>query len=515
MTGTGDRRHRDKVLPLAEIGRRTAEARARGEKTVLAHGVFDLLHLGHIRHLEEARGKGDVLVVTVTADPYVNKGPGRPAFSHAMRAEVLAALEFVDYVGINEAASAEPVIEAVKPDVYIKGAEYQRDEDDITGKIVQERRLVEKHGGRLEFSEGLVFSSTFLINRFLNVFDSRVRSYLDEERDTYGADRYVEWLDRITDMRVLIIGDAIIDEYQYVTPLGRSPKENMIATQFHDRELFAGGVFAAANHVAELCREVEVLTLLGGAESHRDTITAALKSNIRLSHLVRPGAPTTRKTRFVERGHYRKLFEVYHMDDSPLPDALRCEVDAMLAERIAAADLVIVTDFGHGLIGPSTIARLTGSGTFLAVNAQSNSANMGFNLISRYPRADFVCIDAPEARLAAGDKTTDMATLLRQRFPSLVDCPRMIVTHGKQGCVTFERDGAVRSIPALTDQVVDTVGAGDAFFVVAAPLVAAGMPVDKAGFIGNIAGAIKVGILGHRRSVERVQIIKSIKGLLH
>ena len=122
----------------------------------------------------------------------------------------------------------------------------------------------------------------------------------------------------------------------------------------------------------------------------------------------------------------------------------------MIGERIADYDMVLVTDFGHGLIGRSTIDLMTEKARFLAVNAQSNSANMGFNLITRYPRADYLCIDAPEARLATGDKYAEIEAIASRHLPAQVRCDKLILTHGKFGCVTYAKGEPVSRIPALT-----------------------------------------------------------------
>src|SRR5580693_6393464 len=116
---------RDKVKTIEELGEIAASARTAGRAVVLAHGVFDLVHMGHVRHLEAAHREGDILIVTVTADAFVNKGPGRPIFPEMMRAEMLGALEYVDWVGVNHSPSAENVLEIVKPDVYVKGSDYE------------------------------------------------------------------------------------------------------------------------------------------------------------------------------------------------------------------------------------------------------------------------------------------------------------------------------------------------------------------------------------------------------
>ena len=126
--------------------RRSASSRgAPGQSVVQAHGTFDLLHLGHVRHLEAARKLGDMLIVTVTADRFVNKGPGRPVFNAELRAEMLATLEYVDWVAVNDAADAVSAIERIRPSIYIKGQDYQNPDGDITGKIALERQAVEAH----------------------------------------------------------------------------------------------------------------------------------------------------------------------------------------------------------------------------------------------------------------------------------------------------------------------------------------------------------------------------------
>src|SRR5262249_24554918 len=148
-----------------------------------------------------------------------------------------------------------------------------------------------------------------------------------------------------------------------------------------------------------------------------------------------------------------------------------------------------------------------------AVNAQSNSANHGFNPVTRYPRADFVCIDAPEARLAVNEKFATPQMLLDDLLPNRMRCDRTIITWGGQGCYTRGEGGKMVHIPAFTQSTVDTVGAGDAFFVVAAPLAAAGGSMRDVAFVGNAAGAIKVGIVGHRSSVQKIPLLKYLSVL--
>ena len=505
---------RDKVRTVDDLAQIVVQLRFAGRSVVQAHGSFDLLHLGHVRHLEAARRLGDVLVVTVTADRFVNKGPGRPVFSAELRAEMLATLEYVDWVAVNDAADAVSAIERIRPSIYVKGQDYLNPQGDITGKITLEREAVEAHGGRIHFTDEVMFSSTELINRHINVFEPHIREHLNSLRDDGGLNDLIELIDRVRDYRVLLVGDAILDEYQYVLPMHKTPKENMIATRYQDRELFAGGVFAAANHVASFCKHVDIITCLGGSDSQEDFIRQSLRPNVGMKTVTRAGAPTTLKRRFVDPSYMRKLFEVYFMNDEPLTEDAQKDVDGTISQVAADYDVVIVTDFGHGLLSQSSIEILSSKSRFLAVNTQSNSANLGYNLITKYRRADYICIDAPEARLAVSDRVSNVGDIARRLADHHVDCAKIIVTQGKHGCVTYDRDGITHTIPAFAKNVVDTVGAGDAFLSVTAPLVAAGGAMHHVGFIGNVVGALKVEIVGHRRFIEKQALIKGITGLL-
>jgi len=508
------RRAREKVRTIAELSAAAARHKDGGQTVVLCHGVFDLVHMGHVKHLEAAAREGDILIVTVTCDRHVNKGPGRPIFPDHMRAEMLAAIEYVDYVGVNFEQTAEPVLQAVKPDVYVKGSDYENPEEDVTGGISRERETVENHGGRLVFTKDITFSSSSLINRYLDVYDPPLRDYLDGFRETTSLEDLVSLLDKISGFKVLLIGDTIIDEYRYVEALGKPSKENIIATRAISEELFAGGIIAAANHVSDFCAEVEVITSLGTVDGFEDFINSSVKPNVRLNYQLRANAPTTRKTRFVEPAYTRKLFEVYTFDDSPNDPELEDWVNSVVQEKAKDFDLVIVTDFGHGLISNSTIQILTAHARFLAVNAQTNAGNQGFNLITKYPRADYACIDGDEARLAVADKYSDLATIAGEILPRRINCSNVIVTGGFHGCYSYDSETGVHRIPAFTKTVVDTVGAGDAFLAITSPLVAAGGDMEQIGFIGNAVGAMKVGIVGHRASIEKVPLVKFLTTLM-
>ncbi len=155
----------NKIKDLDELAAIIALKKSQGTCVVHCHGCFDLVHYGHLKHFEEAKSQGDVLVVTVTEDRYVNKGPGRPFFNHRQRCEYLNALSIIDYVGLNRWPSAAPTIRLLAPSIYIKGIEYQKTPDDV--KLQEEIAAIEAVGGRIYYTDDIVFSSTYLLKNGL------------------------------------------------------------------------------------------------------------------------------------------------------------------------------------------------------------------------------------------------------------------------------------------------------------------------------------------------------------
>ena len=421
-----------KILPLDELAEILAREKAQDRKVVLCHGVFDLLHPGHIQHFQEARQLGDILVVTVTADAYVNKGPGRPAFTHRLRMESLAAMECIDYVALSEWPTALEVIRRLRPDFYVKGSEYQESENDITGKILDEVEAVREVGGSVHFSRGEVFSSSSLINRHFGSLGDQARTFLEDFRKRHSTDEVLTCLRSVADLRVLVIGDVIIDQYCYCTALAKSPREMIVAARTRGRgTVRRGGSLAIANHLAGLCQEVTLVATMGVDDGHEAFARSRLRPNINLELVHTPHRPTVVKRRFLEATFLGKMFEIQHLDDTPLDPEIEASLVSRLKALIPGHDLVVVADFGHGLLTEQVVRLLGASQAFLAVNTQTNSANLGFNRITRYPRVDYACLHEFEVRISVGSQYGPLPMLARGLRHSL-QATRCMVTRGPQ-----------------------------------------------------------------------------------
>src|SRR5436309_887814 len=199
----------NKIKPVDDLAKTVADLRAQGKKIVHCHGVFDLLHIGHIKHLEAARKIGDLLVVTLTPDRFVNKGPHRPAFPERLRAEALASLVCVDFVAINEWPTAVETIQRLRPDFYVKGVVREAGKRDHTNAIQQEEDAVKAAGGQLVLTDEETFSASTLINRFMDVFTPETKSFLEEFHARHKPEEIVGYLQAIRKLKVLIIGETI------------------------------------------------------------------------------------------------------------------------------------------------------------------------------------------------------------------------------------------------------------------------------------------------------------------
>lgn len=274
-------------------------------------------------------------------------------------------------------------------------------------------------------------------------------------------------LEVVKDYKVLVIGDGIVDEYTYVTTIGKSVKENSISTKFKMKELWNGGAWAAAKHIESFCQKVDVMT----------------------GHLV------MWNRRYVD-DFMHKLFTLHQPRNAEMIEEER---------TISNYDLVIVTDFGHGYMTKNLIEKVCNEAKYLCVNTQTNSTNYGFNMITKYPRADLVVIDELEARLATHDRDSPLEELV----PKL-GFSKVIVTKGNKGAMGY--DGNFYTEPCYTDKVIDTMGAGDAFLCVVSPFAKAGFDMEDLLKIGNAAGAVKVGIIGHQQSVTKESLEVMLEG---
>lgn len=507
-----------KIIEIEAFQVLRQELQEKGLKLVLCHGVFDLLHPGHIIHLQQARNLGDRLLVSITASEYVLKGPGRPYFSDELRMKSLAALACVDYVILSRAETALEVLDAIQPDLYVKGSEYADMKNDVTENSKLEFEKVYAYGGKVQFTEGHVFSSTRIINNEFPVLSADAKGFLKDFSSKYSFNDIRGYIERMQAIKILVIGDIIIDQYLFCTVQGLSSKDRALSALYEREETYLGGALAVARHLAAFSPQVSFCSIIGSEPWIHSLILDELSSEILMDLHYDDRFQTVIKKRYIERrgirNDYDKLFAINYINDQAQTAYIdRTVFYEKLVRKTPDFDLVVLSDFGHGLVDTKLMEIVQNKARFLAVNCQTNSTNFGNNLITKYDRADTFTLDARELKLASSGSTEDMDLLLK-RLAKQLHAQMGWLTLGSRGAIGIDGQRYLR-IPALTLEVQDTVGAGDAFFAIAGLCAHAQIPLEVSAFLASIAGALASNILGNAQAVDKVKFLKYASTLLN
>jgi len=503
-----------KILTLEALDKILDEEKIKGKKIVLCHGVFDLLHVGHIKHFKEAKSFGDILVVTLTQDKYVNKGPLRPAFTERLRAEAIASLACVDFVAINTAPTAENVIKKFKPNFYCKGPDYKNHQDDISGQIKKEIRTVKKVGGKIFYTKDLTFSSSKLINNYDDIHSNFQKQSIKKIKKNYTFKQIKKSVDDFKKIKVLIIGETIIDQYVFCEALGKSGKEPVLVLRDLKTEEYLGGAAALSRHLSTFCEKISLLSMVGEKGDYLKQIKRKLPKNVNFKYIKKENSPTILKRRFLDNASKSKVLGVYRINDDILTNRQDKIFYKILKKTISKYDLVIVSDYGHGLISKRVSNLICKLSKYLAVNAQVNAANRGYHSMRNYKNVDCVIINETEMKHELRDRNGKNEVLMK-RLSYEQNIKNLVVTRGDQPSILFnKKTKKFNFCDAFAKTAVDKIGAGDAMLTVIALCLNSGFDKDLSLLIGSLAGAHSVNTMGNKESINKTQILKSLENIL-
>lgn len=496
-----------KILALDELTAVREELRRQGKVVVQCHGCFDIVHPGHIRYLRFAKEQGDVLMVTVSSDEVVGKGVDRPYIHQDLRLENLASLEMVDYVCLDHNTWAGPVLEALRPDVYLKGKEYETNADP---RFLKERDLVEGYGGRVIFSSGeVVYSSTFILSQFRHRFKMeaiRHRVFCDRHGITRQAVNGL--LERIKGLKVLVIGDPVLDRYVHCENLGVASDSPVLDVMPIREDWYLGAAALIAAQAAALGAESTFLTVLSdGPEVGR--FHQAL-DRLTVEPLV-PEAedrPLYVKTRYLIEE--TKVFKVNTGRYAPLSTRATGHLIRLLEEHGSGFDGWIASDFGYGFFSQELVAAIPELARRFSAPYFFDVSRTGAGNLLRWKRPALVTPTEEELRFAFGDRESGLSNLA-SRYYQQSQAERLVITLGKRGVVLFEppREGESRLrndyLPSFARQPVDPVGAGDVFLATSALSCLAGGSLPLAAYLGSCCSALHIGRLGNE-PVDRLDL---------
>ncbi|QNN23068.1 adenylyltransferase/cytidyltransferase family protein [Planctomycetales bacterium ZRK34] len=503
-----------KLVPVGQLQTVAQRHASTGRSIVLAHGCFDIVHPGHVRYLQFARRQGDVLIVSLTGDDAIEKSDGmRPYVPQELRAESLAALEFVDHVVIADDPTAEPIIRALRPNVYVKGKEYEHSADP---RFLAEKDLVESLGGRIIYSSGdVVYSSTALIDSALATDPSLEAGRLGACCARWGVNainlrRTISG--SFVGKKIAVVGDALLDRYVFCDAMDVAGEAPILSVRPLDEATYLGGAAIIAAHLKSLGASPHLLTTVGD-----DVETEQLIHRLDEHHITHTALRT--RTRLPSKLRFlvdtQKLLKVDKATAQPLDTEQQRQLVGALCDQAEQFDAVIFTDFGYGTV---TNALLEAALPKLRphVGVITGDVSGARRSLLAMHGADLLTPTERELRSAAGDYDQSLPAVAMGVMKQL-RVPNLAVTMGRRGCILFhpretepERyfTSRLRSeyLPALARHAVDPVGAGDAFLSAATLMLTTGATLMQAGYVGSAAAAVTIERVGNL-PVSRDQLL--------
>jgi bifunctional ADP-heptose synthase (sugar kinase/adenylyltransferase) len=452
-------RYRHKIKTPEEL-RAIIGPPPREKRVIMCHGVFDVVHPGHVRHLLYAKSKADLLVASITADKHITKGAHRPHVTQDLRAVNLAAFEMVDYVVIDRNEKPLANIETIQPDYFAKGFEYNA--TGLAPKTAEEAAIVEAYGGELIFTPGdIVYSSSALINLAPPSVKLETLQIL-MERNEITFDLLRDVLTRMPDQRVHVVGDTIVDSYTQCAMIGGQTKTPTMSVLYERRVDYVGGAGIVAKHLIAAGAKVTFSTVLGEDALKNFAVDDMRAAGIDVRAVIDSSRPTVNKNAIVVGGY--RLLKVDTLDNRSISD----HILASIAEAVSStpADAVVYSDFRHGIFNRRTIPELIKAIPSNVYRVADSQVASRWGNITEFTDFDMITPNEREARFALADQDSGIRPLASTLYDA-ARCKLLILKLGERGVLAC-RDADHESldsffvIDTFVDHVVDAVGAGDA-----------------------------------------------------
>jgi rfaE bifunctional protein nucleotidyltransferase chain/domain len=498
---------------LSAIQSKVISIRKKKKTIGLCHGVFDILHYGHIKHFEAAKKKCDYLFVSITSDQYINKGPGRPIHSNSERFFFLKSLEFIDHVFIAEGDSGVNSINLIKPDFYFKGFDYKDNLSDKTKKIFLEVNAVKKNKGKVIYTDEKQMSSSKIINQLgLNLNEVQIK-FLNQVKKKDNFNSIVKALDKLKEDKVLVIGDLIIDCYIYGDVLGKSGKEPHMVFCQSKKELYLGGSAIIANHLSDFIKNITLISDLGKETKIKKILNHKLKKNIKhMPVLPYEEYQTCIKTRFIDKISNYKLFGSYVISSLDILEFYK-KLNLKLSKVINASDTVIIADYSNNFFNKNLINKIRKSKNFISAMVQKNSNNPSFFSLNHVRNFDLLCINEGELRSELKDKKTDI-DILAKNFLIRNKLKFIVITKGILGSILFDHKLNKYSCPSFNSKPIDKIGAGDSMLAILSVLLSNKFNPLTSLLIASLLSSIVVNNMGNSYAASRIEIERNLEFLL-
>ena len=504
----------NKVVKYNELEKKISKLKSQKKKIGLCHGVFDLIHIGHIKHFRSSKKHCDFLIISITKDEFITKGPNRPYFNEKLRLETLSELTCLDAVVLSEGKTAESIIKLVKPDFYFKGSDYKDHKKDITGKIKEESKLVKKFKGQIIYTKDIKFSSSKILNKNFLILSSDQKKLINNIKKRYSFLKIKKIIDEFSKVNPLVLGETIIDQYFFCEALGKSGKDPFLAFREIYDEKYLGGTGLIARNLASFCNKTQLLTSIGEKSDNLSYIKNKVPKNVSITFFRKKNSPTIIKKRFLDFNTKSKLFGVYDLNDQLISKQDEVKFINLFKKNNKKTDFTIIADYGHGIITKKICDIITKKSKFLAANVQINAANKGYHSLLNYKKVDCVIINESELRSEMRNREDNIKILIKNLSKKL-SLKYLAVTRGSKGILLFEaRKNKFYYSPAFESNATDKIGAGDTVLSLLSLCIYKKVDLNLSLYISSLAAALSVRIIGNKYAISKDNLLKYISHTL-
>ena len=435
-------------------------------KVGLAHGVFDIVHIGHLEHFRIARQNCDKLIVSVTADKYVNKGPNRPVFNIKDRVNFLKSIKYIDKVIISNHETALNNIKRVKPNIYFKGLDYNNVNLRAKNDLSKEINILKKYGGKFFVTKSKLNSSSRILNDNFNFIKKDLKTFLltINKKEILKKLNNCFFSNKIKfNGKVLLTGEQILDFYTWVNLQGKSQKSGVISSVKLKTQKYGGGTILVASLFKNFFDKFSYL--IDGNKFKINIIKKYIGkfNNINFILTKRKINKILIKERYIDNYSKSRLFQLNQNQKFYDVKNENLKFQKILKSKLHKYNYIVIFDFGYGYFDAKFAESLKNKKNIFFINCQTNSSNYGFNLFSKFKKAEIMCVDEAEFRLTVRDKQKPIYDLLKENYELLKSYKVFIVTSGSSGCYILSKSKTFY-IPTVFETTADTTGCGDIFF---------------------------------------------------
>ncbi|QQR81163.1 MAG: hypothetical protein IPJ69_03210 [Deltaproteobacteria bacterium] len=479
------------------------------KKICLSFGTFDQIDFSTFNHLQTARKQCDLLVLlvaeTTTSQHYQKLSPQQIE----KKAQMLSELGFVDAVVIYPFEDAVKAIQALKPQILVRHSSYRSPQSDFRGYLKAEEEALREFHGKIVYTEDPFQESSN--NNILNWHSTQIQAIKrgKQELRHYSLESFFE---KMAKTRVLIVGEPIVDTYVFCETEGISSKSPSISARYRSEENYPGGSLAIARHLSALGCQVTLFIPYGGESYFKQLLHNTVSPSINIETYLVPNTATPRKTRYLVSLKSQRIFELTQLEDNlwkhHSPEGFIKKMESLNEQH----DLVLLSDFGHGLFEGPVLKAANKMRNFKGINVQTNSSNFGFNPFTKHHKYNYLSLDERECRMASHDRLTPICDLAEQTVQKLVKTS-CAVTLGQAGSAYFDSQKTKYFCPGFFKEVIDTVGAGDAYFALTTLLHYHKARPFLIPYLGNCFAGLKTRILGNKEAVSQESLSKFISYL--